>query len=222
MANVEAVLKVGGSLAEDDALVPLCRMIGELATLHRLLVVPGGGPFADTARHFYRRWRLSETAAHSMAILGMDQYGHLLCDLIPGAVPVFSLISVEHMLRERRVPVLIPSQLMAHADALPHSWMVTSDSIAAWVATLVGPAQLILLKDVDGLCTPEPRLTGGSRLVAEVTADHLAGYGVVDDYLGELLAANQVDAWIVNGGQPERLAELLARGWTQGTHVLAE
>ena len=41
---VEAVVKVGGSLAEDPAsLRSLCKELERLARKHRILVVPGGG-----------------------------------------------------------------------------------------------------------------------------------------------------------------------------------
>jgi len=44
------------------------------------------------------------------------------------------------------VPVLRPSRWLRDADPLPHSWDVTSDSIAAWIAGQVGARQLILVK----------------------------------------------------------------------------
>ena len=55
---------------------------------HRLLVVPGGGPFADAVRAFDQREGLSADAAHWMAILAMDQYAYVLVERIPGAVLV--------------------------------------------------------------------------------------------------------------------------------------
>ena len=53
---------------------------------HRIVVVPGGGPFADAVRDFDRSLGLSPHTAHWMALLAMDQYGHVLADRIPGAV----------------------------------------------------------------------------------------------------------------------------------------
>lgn len=217
--GVEAVVKIGGSLAGSDALRPLCRQISELARWHRLLVVPGGGPFADTVRRYYQRWRLSETAAHKMAILAMDQYGYLLCDLTPDSVPVTSLVDVEPACRSGKVPVFIPSQLLLHLDPLPHSWTVTSDSIAAWVATQVETTLLILLKDVDGLYSADPKRADQGQLLTEVTLDQLKGCGGVDEHLAVILSNAQVDTWIINGTQPERLIEVITGGRVVGTHV---
>ncbi|MFQ6090377.1 MAG: hypothetical protein ACE5LD_02955 [Candidatus Bipolaricaulia bacterium] len=216
MARVEAVIKVGGSLAKSNALEPLCRKISELGQRHRLLIVPGGGPFADVVRTHYQCYRLSETAAHRMAILAMDQYGYLLCDLIPGSLPVTSLLTVPVVCEARRVPVLLVSELL-RADPLPHSWAVTSDSIAAWVAGLIKAPLLVLLKDVEGIYTTDPHLGGETGLLAEVVISQLADYGGVDKYLASVLAANEIEAWVISGEHPARLEELLQRGRTRGT-----
>jgi 5-(aminomethyl)-3-furanmethanol phosphate kinase len=127
---VLTVVKVGGGIG-DEALPGLCAALGELGRRHPLLVVPGGAGFADAVRAADRRFGLSADAAHRMAILGMEQFGWLLSELIP----------------ETRV--LLPAGLPL--DGLPQSWQVTSDSIAAWVADRVGAERLVLLKAVDGL-----------------------------------------------------------------------
>ena len=44
------------------------------------------------------------------------------------------------------MPVLAPSRWLRTADPLPHSWEVTSDSIAAWVAGEIGANHLVLVK----------------------------------------------------------------------------
>ena len=51
----------------------------------RIVVVPGGGPFADQVRRFDSTHALSPTAAHWMAVLGMDQYAFALADKTPGS-----------------------------------------------------------------------------------------------------------------------------------------
>jgi aspartokinase-like uncharacterized kinase len=53
-------------------------------------------------------------------------------------------------LRTGRLPVLAPHAWLRHVDPLPHSWEVTSDSIAAWVTISCGATDLVLLKPVRG------------------------------------------------------------------------
>ncbi len=143
------VVKVGGGLG-DDALPPLCTTLGELGRRHPLLVVPGGAGFADAVREADRRFGLPAAAAHRMAILGMEQFGWLLSELIPGAERRADLAPAG----AGRTTVLLPAALPL--DALPASWDVTSDSIAAWVAHRVGAGRLVLVKEVDGLFADWP------------------------------------------------------------------
>lgn len=149
--KVDAVVKVGGALLGQGA--AFRRVTAALASAgdrHRLVVVPGGGPFADAVRELNRRIKLSEDAAHWMAILGMDQYAHALAASIPGATLVEDPGAIGAVLDRRSLPVLAPFRWLRQADPLPHSWNVTSDSIAAWVAAALGAARLVLVKPAAG------------------------------------------------------------------------
>ena len=163
--------------------------LGRAARRRRLLVVPGGGSFADEVRRADRRFGLGDSAAHWMAILAMDQYGHLLARLAPGA----ALVRHPRGVKPGRLNILLPSSWLVDADPLPHSWDVTSDSIAAWVAGAAGARRLVLVKPV---------------------AD-----GGVDAHLEHVLRRTPVETWVIDGREPARLAELLDTGRTTGTVV---
>jgi 5-(aminomethyl)-3-furanmethanol phosphate kinase len=208
---VLTVVKVGGGLG-GDALPELCKTLGALGRRHPLLVVPGGAGFADAVRDADRRFGLSAATAHRMAILAMEQFGWLLSELIPGAVRSADLARTV----AGRTTVLLPAALPP--DALPASWTVTSDSIAAWVADRAGAGRLVLVKDVDGLFAdwpphgaPVTRLT-----VAELAALRPGG---VDEYLPTVLERASFETWVIGGRDPGRLVELLDRGTTAGTRI---
>jgi len=142
-----SVIKVGGGLTRlPGALDRVCSGLAELSREHALLVVPGGGSFSDAVRAFESQTGLSADAAHWMAILGMDQYAHVLADRIAGAVLVEEPGEVWGALTAGHLAVLAPARWMRSADVLPHSWSVTSDSIAAFVAGALGASRLALLK----------------------------------------------------------------------------
>jgi 5-(aminomethyl)-3-furanmethanol phosphate kinase len=208
---VLTVVKVGGGLG-DDALPALCRALGELGGRHPLLVVPGGARFADAARDADRRFGLRAATAHRMAILGMEQFGWLLSDLIPGAERRAEV----DVARAGRTGVLLPAGLPL--DELPASWQVTSDSIAAWVAVRVGAGRLVLIKEVDGLFADRP---ARGAPIAQLTVAELAALrpGGVDEYLPTILERASFETWVISGRDPERLAELLDRGTTAGTRI---
>lgn len=216
---IEVVVKVGGSLSRGAGLKKLGRELAELGHQHRLLVVPGGGSFADTVRDYDKCYGLSNATAHWMAILAMDQYGYLLSDLIPYSQPVRDLEAAHKIAFARRVPVLLPFDLIRQADPLPHSWEVTSDSISAWVAKSAGASKLILLKDVDGLCRKASPGEGEGDLLHSLTLEQLANCEGVDRFVATVVGESQLDLWIINGNEPHRLEELLAKGKTHGTYL---
>jgi 5-(aminomethyl)-3-furanmethanol phosphate kinase len=208
---VLTVVKVGGGLG-DDALPALCRTLGELGGRHPLIVVPGGARFADAVRDADRRFGLRAATAHRMAILGMEQFGWLLSDLIPGAERRADLARVG----AGRTTVLLPGALPL--DPLPASWEVTSDSIAAWVAGQVGADRLVLVKEVDGVFAEWP---ARGQPLARLTVAELAALrpGGVDEWLPTVLERVSFETWVIGGRDPERLVELLDRGTTAGTRI---
>jgi aspartokinase-like uncharacterized kinase len=145
------VVKVGGGLLGVAAdLASVGEALARAAATRPLVVVPGGGPFADRVRAFDREHRLSAGAAHWMAVLAMDQYAFVLADRIPGARVVEDRSGVAEAHAGGQVPVLAPFRWLRAADELPHSWDVTSDSLAAYLATLLGATELVLLKPAAG------------------------------------------------------------------------
>jgi 5-(aminomethyl)-3-furanmethanol phosphate kinase len=150
-----SVVKIGGGLAAvPGALDRVCRAVWKSGCDHRILVVPGGGRFADTVREFDRDLGISPDAAHWMALLAMDQYAHVLADRIPAATLLEEPGALVQALPSSGVAVLAPYRWMRSADVLPHSWEVTSDSIAAFVAGALDAVRLILIKPSTELPNP--------------------------------------------------------------------
>jgi len=79
---------------------------------------------------------------------------------------------------------------------------------------------LVLLKDVDGLYSVGERAGELGELAAQMNVIQLRCHlGGVDESLANVLAELDLEAWVINGRQPGRLAELLERGHTLGTHI---
>jgi aspartokinase-like uncharacterized kinase len=145
------VVKVGGGISRDPlALTRVGQVLHEISAVHRLVVIPGGGPFADAVRGFDATVGLGPDAAHWMAILGMDQFAHALADGIPGAELIESQSEIAGVHSRGAIPVLAPSRWLRSADELPHTWSVTSDSLSAYLAGLMGAGKLVLIKPVSG------------------------------------------------------------------------
>lgn len=217
---METVIKVGGSLGQSPKLGDLMLRLAELGCRHKILLVPGGGVFADAVRDYERRFGLDQDAGHWMAILAMDQYGHLISSLIPGSELVQGLDEARKVTAAGRVPVLLTYSLLRQTDRLPRSWDVTSDSIAAWVAGLTGAQKLVLLKNVDGLFDYESSHPATAVLLEKISLNQLTRCRGVDRHFAAILRQIRLDVWVVNGNHPERLTQLLDTGGTKGTCLL--
>lgn len=144
------VIKIGGGLLSvPGAIEAVCAAVGAMGRQGPVVVVPGGGPFADAVREIDRRVGLSADAAHWMAMLAMDQYAHLLAERIAGAALVEESGAIGGALAAGRVAVLAPSRWLRGADPLPHSWDATSDSVAAFVAGALDARRLVLVKPAE-------------------------------------------------------------------------
>jgi aspartokinase-like uncharacterized kinase len=145
------VVKVGGGVSRiAGALDAVAEALVAAGRRHRIVVVPGGGPFADAVRAFEADAGLSADAAHWMAILAMDQYAHVLAERLAGATLVDEPGAVTAALGTTGIAVLAPYRWMRAADVLPHSWSASSDSVAAFVAGALDAERLVLIKPVDG------------------------------------------------------------------------
>lgn len=141
------VVKVGGALlAYPDRLDAVLHEIAAASRHVGILVVPGGGPFADAVRAVDARVGLSDDAAHWMAVLAMDQHAHLIASRMHGAVRVSRPDECVVDPGAGPIPVLAPYRWLRQVDPVPHTWDVTSDSIAAWVAGAIGAQRLVLIK----------------------------------------------------------------------------
>jgi aspartokinase-like uncharacterized kinase len=222
---VEAIVKVGGSLAEDPAsLRTLCQELSMLAKTHRILVVPGGGKFADVVREFDQKFSLSNTIAHKMAILAMDQFGLFLSNITPSSHVAYALKEAERLSGAGMLPILLPSRLMFRRDPLERSWDATSDSIAAYVARVLHAKKLVLVTNVDGIFTSDPKEDLNARLIGKLSAKELLSWNKrtsVDKLLPKMLLRTRLDCYVVNGKYPERIRAILEDGETICTRITA-
>ena len=223
---MDAVIKVGGSLAETpEVLRALCVELCQIAKEYAFVVVPGGARFADVVRDFDEKFALPPVVSHRMAILAMDQYGLVLSHLIPESRCFNSIKTVKCISEDKKVSVLLPSKLMFLEDSLETSWDVTSDSIAAYIAHRLHAERVILVTDVNGVFTKDPKKFVDAKLMSEVSVGELLSYAErtsVDKFLPKYLSKNPIDCYIVNGKHPERIKAVLSGRKTICTRIVAD
>lgn len=125
------VIKIGGSLAvHPNQLRSLMEKLGDFSKKKPIVIIPGGGEFADKVRDLDKRFSLKNTVSHRMAILAMDQFGLLLSDLTINTVLNYNFEHAKEASLLGKLSIFLPSQVMFAEDPIENSWKVTSDSIA--------------------------------------------------------------------------------------------
>jgi aspartokinase-like uncharacterized kinase len=221
-AAIHCIKLGGGLISYSEELRNLIKFLDKLSTSYQLLIVPGGGPFADIVRDIYSQYNLSETIAHWMAILAMDQYGFFLSNLSENTVTTHSIDKAKELAKKNKFPILLPFWLLYEQDPLEHSWDVTSDSIAAYIATLIDAESLILLKDVDGIFECDPK-NKTNKLIQKLNRHDFTAFETqkcVDKYFPKVLSQSMIPCWILNGKKPSRIFDLLKGRRPIGTEVI--
>jgi 5-(aminomethyl)-3-furanmethanol phosphate kinase len=203
-AVVPTVVKVGGSYAFSSALKSWIDAVAACAG--RVVVVPGGGPFAETVRVAQPKMGFDDRAAHAMALLAMEQYGCALASLGAGWRLAASAAAIWDVLREGGVPVWSPTPMLREANDVPWSWDVTSDSLAAWLAGRIGANRVLLVKQRE----PLP----GRLRAADLVAD-----GIIDPAFPRFLRASGAQAFIAGPAGHAAAATAMRNGATVGAAI---
>jgi dihydroneopterin aldolase len=203
-AVVPTVVKVGGSYAFSSALKSWIDSVAACAG--RVVVVPGGGPFAETVRVAQPKMGFDDRAAHEMALLAMEQYGCALASLAAGWRLAASEAAIRGVLREGGVPVWSPTPMLRDANDVPWSWDVTSDSLAAWLAGRIGAKRVLLVKQLE----PPP----GRLRAADLVAD-----GIIDPAFPRFLRASGAQAFIAGPAGHAAAATAMRNGAAVGAAI---
>lgn len=194
------IAKLGGSLADSPYLPAWLDALAEHGA-GRVVLVPGGGPFADAVRGMQARRRFDDASAHAMALLAMQQYGWMLRGLCPQLVLESDVERLRERLAEGACVVWLPDLRQLDAAGVPASWDITSDSLAAWLAGRIGAGDLLMIKSV--------------AVAADATLDTLQAQGVVDPAFAGYCRAGACRLHWLTPPDSGRLAGLLRGGQFQ-------
>ncbi len=172
------IIKLGGSLYNTPELKLWMQTLVDYSKNAPIIIVPGGGPFADQVRNAQQHHKLSDKTAHHMAILAMKQFGLLLANIEPRSQLISSTEYVANP-----ISIWVPSDSILSEPALPHNWTITSDSIALWLASKLAAKQLLLIK----------RAQTDSTSISQLTQNR-----IIDSAFARLFAANQINTKIIH------------------------
>ncbi|OIR17699.1 amino acid kinase family protein [mine drainage metagenome] len=182
------VVKLGGSLLGSPELKDWLERLVKFSD-GRVVIVPGGGIFADAVRIAQQRSNISDAAAHELALMAMDQFGLLLAAMNPDIVTASSELEIAERGWQHRCIVWLPSQMVLADDKIPQNWQVTSDSLSAWLATKLNVKQLILVKS---------KLLSNYSKSEPTPLQELVEDALIDDLFGDFIAGQHYQTWLLN------------------------
>ncbi len=182
------VVKIGGSLSGNRALSSWLEVLVKFHSERGVIIVPGGGRFADTVRDAQQRWKFDDALAHGMALRAMEQYGMMMTGINNQLYPANDIDSIKHLANQNKISVWMPHDMSLAQTDLPQDWSITSDSLAAWLAQKICADALILIKSV--------RLNKQHDNIHQLSED-----GVVDKHFPTIVSRKEMPAYIFHAEQ---------------------
>ena len=169
------VVKLGGSLYQAAELRLWLAALKALSQQQNIIIVPGGGPFAEQVRKAQQIHGFNNILAHHMAILAMSQFGILLSSLLPNC-QTFS--SPNHHIVTPPLSIWLPDKQLLEQPDLVQNWDITSDSLALWLAQKYQAKKLTLIK-----CNPPEHVT---------SIDKLNKMGILDNAFSAIASSDTI------------------------------
>jgi molybdenum storage protein len=228
------VVKIGGHGVVDygkDVVLPLMEEIGELSKEHKILVVTGGGVRVRHVLDIGIDLGMPTGVLAELAAKISEQNAVMLTLLLSrwGGTRIHTsdLLELPTTLKLGLLPVIHgtpPYGLYEHPPEVGRIPPHRTDTGALLIAELLGARSCILLKDVDGLYTEDPKRNPQATLIDEIGNEELIARDmedlVVERKMLEILRDTKTirEIKIVNGHKPGSLTKAL-RGEKVGTIV---
>jgi len=190
------VIKLGGSLYASKYLPEWLHIINQ-CTKHHIIIVPGGGPFADQVRLADKKYSLTKNNSHSMAVLAMQQYAHLLQSLSSSLVLADSLHEMQQHWQNSKQLIWEPYLMVHDICELQASWQITSDSLAAWLADYLSADRLSYIKSTE-------------TVMQQTDIQYLIEQGCVDAEVPNILNNNRITVDFTHKSKLAEFEQLLS------------
>jgi hypothetical protein len=162
-----ALVKIGGSILKNKEAITstisqLTALQNKMKGFRNIIIIPGGGSYANLIRYIDKRLKIGDIMAHWEAILCMDKNAEDLHKQFPSTLlcEEFSELSekIKENVKDSQLIIFKPFKYLYETDRLPHSWKVTSDSIALHIAFELALEKCFLIKNVDGIIDREGKV----------------------------------------------------------------
>lgn len=139
------ILKIGGSWITSHLLVDLLKLLKKQAKKENILIVVGGGCFADSVRHVYKNKKMSEKTGNFIALKSTELFAYLLKEIDADIDLIEDFGSFSN---KGNLKVWLPSKVLKKESSFISNWESTSDSVAAWLYNKINAKGLLFIKSL--------------------------------------------------------------------------
>ena len=188
-------IKIGGSLYDSRYLVEWLHSINEYSAKN-IVIIPGGGPFADLVRQADGKHHLDQAHAHNMAVMAMQQYGTFLASLCPNMILANTTEKIHLAWQKSIAAIWEPYEMLREECDLDRSWDITSDSLSVWLARKLELKNLLLVKS-------------SKDVLKEKNIDRLSKKNCIDPYFSEYVKLSKINVHVLHKSELKKFKNLL-------------
>jgi len=194
------IVKIGGKILENkenlESTIAQFKHICENNIVQKIIIIPGGGTYANFVRKIDEKISIGDELSHWMAIFAMNCNGIELSQKY-NDIKFFDNLG-ELKKSNERIAVFLPYDFINQRDELPHIWDVTSDSITVYIAHHLGLKDCFLIKDIDGI------ISNNNEILRELTTSEYNNLKntnkilMIDEDQEKIKDSQPIDSYIIN------------------------
>jgi len=194
------IVKIGGKILENkenlESTIAQFKHICENDIVQKIIIIPGGGTYANFVRKIDEKISIGDELSHWMAIFAMNCNGIELSQKY-NDIKYFDNLG-ELKKSNGRIVIFLPYDFINQRDELLHSWDVTSDSITVYIAHQLGLKECFLIKDIDGI------ISNKNKILRELTTSEYKNLKNTNKILTintnqeEIKDSQPIDSYVIN------------------------
>ncbi len=194
------IVKIGGKILENkenlESTIAQFKHICENDIVQKIIIIPGGGTYANFVRKIDEKISIGDDLSHWMAIFAMNCNGIELSQKY-NDIKFFDNLG-ELKKSNERIAIFLPYDFINQRDELPHIWDVTSDSITLYIAHHLGLKDCFLIKDIDGI------ISNNNEILRELTTSEYNNLKntnkilTIDEDQEKIKDSQPIDSYIIN------------------------
>ena len=138
------IVKIGGSWLKNPKLPLLINFLQKFAK-EKIVLVAGGGVFAETVRSVYTSNKMTEETGHILAMKATEIFAYYLKSINPK----ISITNKNTNFIKKNLNLWIPTEKLSFEKKFKKNWESTSDSIATWLYSNTKSKGVVFVKSLS-------------------------------------------------------------------------